>query len=346
MAYKVLPIAGDIVGGTQGYVDSADPLSAKFSNPLDVEFSPDGELMYIADFGNRCIRLMTMSGTYPVSTLVSLWPRQPYSIDVHPTSGNLYVTAYLSGTWSELLRISPAGAVTVLKTGSAFHYDRIVVDAAETYVYVKEHVTEFTCGWRLYDIGSMAQQDETPDALNDGAFPGVSGLMRTTEPGVYLGWRDYIYPYNTGAFLRRSKYQGGLVSLGVTFPGLYPNMFSYATRRLTPAPSYWMTGTGRQGVVALTDGLVLRYDYDPDPDAFWLDTRGYLLDENLFPRVPSELLCSHAQTDQLFASTTVAWSATISPTPPTVGADGSRYSVPLNCIVTYAPNDTLESSTF
>lgn len=347
MGYKVLPIAGDIVGGTYGHVDSVDPLGARFSNPLDTEFSPDGSKMYIADFGNSCVRVMTMSGTFPVSTFVHLNPRQPYSIDVHPTSGNLYITAYLGGYFGELLRVTPAGAVTILKTAVGYNFDRVVVDTDETYVYVKEHVGEFSSGWRLYDLATMTLQTETP-FNNDGAYPGMSGLMRTIEPNVYLGWYDYIYPYNTGAFLRRSNYHaGGSRHSSVTFPELWPDMFSYSTRRLTPAPSWWTEGTGREAVVALSNYQVLRYDYDPDPDGFWLDSYGHLLPTGIFPYVPSELLCCHAKTAQLFAATTRPWSLVGSvSTPPTVSQNGSGYGVPYNCIVTYAPNDTVHPSIF
>ena len=64
-------LAGWCYPGYRGYVDNTDPLSAMFNRPTGVAVHPVSEDLFIADFGNNCIRKIAVgSGQAEVSTYV------------------------------------------------------------------------------------------------------------------------------------------------------------------------------------------------------------------------------------------------------------------------------------
>ncbi len=104
----VSTFAGSIqgtIGSTEGYVDGLIT-DARFSSPWGVCIDTAGN-MYVADWGNSCIRKITQSGI--VSTLASGF-YHPQGVCTDP-SGNIYVA---DAENNRILKITSTGSVTTL----------------------------------------------------------------------------------------------------------------------------------------------------------------------------------------------------------------------------------------
>jgi FG-GAP-like repeat/NHL repeat len=129
-AGTVSTLAG--LAGSYGYSEGPGS-AARFWAPTGVAVDTAGTL-YVADSGNCAIRKITPAGV--VSTLVVLdSSTSPRHIAV-AADGMIYVAAVISDSppHDELLKITPAGSVSTLATGSgaAFTIDGVAVNAAGT----------------------------------------------------------------------------------------------------------------------------------------------------------------------------------------------------------------------
>ncbi|RZM02744.1 MAG: hypothetical protein EOO88_56960, partial [Pedobacter sp.] len=79
---------------------------AKFNSPGGLAVDVAGNL-FIADRINNAIRKIALDGT--VSTVASTGLDEPWAIEVHPTTGDLYVSNYGD---HKIMKISPAGVVS------------------------------------------------------------------------------------------------------------------------------------------------------------------------------------------------------------------------------------------
>lgn len=213
MGFKVLHLAGDASGG-YGYTDSADPTAAEFNAIADCTFSEDYQYLYVADYENYAVRRVAMFGTFEVDTLVDLTPYKPMFIHVHPTSGNLYVTARDVGVNTRIYQITPGGSATAIKTyaydsGNTLWYEigDALPDDDELYVRVKREIGAFSTYWRWVEIATGTESNPGP-SMADGAYAGLSGQCWTTFPDVVFTVRDYWAPSGMLVDMRRYTLHG------------------------------------------------------------------------------------------------------------------------------------------
>jgi hypothetical protein len=327
MAFKWLVLAGSITGA-YGYADAPAALDARFNGPIDCALSPDRSLLYVSDYGNHCIRRITLSGTFPVDTLVSFPAALTSVIHVAPATGNVWASLHEGGL-NKVTRITPAGAMTTVFTYSGNYITDALPDTAEAYVRIK-FAGDFTCLWQLVRVADGANLGVVG---TDGAFSDHSGQMWSVRhPDVWVYSRDYAPPSSTGASLLRTAPYGADASAGINFS---PDE-SIRTFKIVPGPDeLYPPHECYLGVHS--DGRVVAEPFDADPAALWMSAHPERIDALGLPPIPSRTLERDVVSGVLYFPTSMGWGSS--------GASGATdQGVPANAIVLAVPADDLSLS--
>lgn len=323
MAYRWLVLAGDITG-SYGDIDHAEAHTARFDGPCDVALNPARSLLYVLDHGNHKVRTITLSGSFPVATLADLGDLAPRFVHVHPTSGNLYVTAAETGPRNVVCQITPAGTVTeIIDLGTA-DVGSALPDTAETYVRVKINVGAFTPSWRWYRISDGA---DISASRNDGAFGTYSGQMMTAVDDMVLSWREYVGPSGSGAALDRAVIHGGAPDAAFAY---FPNAWDIL--KLVPGADH-LHPTLDTAVGLHATGVAHTYHYSPDPASLTLDTGPAAFNPLGLPALPARTLERDPVHDIFYFPTATSQFG--------ASTAGARNGVPFNCVVVATPRDDL-----
>jgi streptogramin lyase len=123
----VTTLAG--AAGSAGFVNSGNPLQARFDAPQDVAVDSTGRV-WVADTNNKAVRAIAANGT--VSTLSATGEPRGIAID---GNGNALVAIFdVNGS---IVRLSPSGQRTPVSTRTGAYYD--VVATADGTVYAIDY---------------------------------------------------------------------------------------------------------------------------------------------------------------------------------------------------------------
>lgn len=328
MAYKLITIAGS-AAGIYGNADAAAGLDARFNGPIDCALSPDRSLLYVSDYGNHCIRRVTLAGTFAVDTLVSFPAHLTSVLHVAPATGNVWAALHDGSNGHHVTRITPAGAMTTVFSSSGNYITDALPDAAEAYVRIK-YAGDFTCLWQLIRVADGANLGTVG---NDGAFSDHSGQMWSVRhPDVWVYSRDYAPPSSTGASLMRRAPYGPDADAGINFS---PDE-SMRTFKIVPGPDE-LFPPYECYLGVHSDGRVVGEAFDADPAALYLSTHPVRLDMLGIPPVPTRTLERDQVTGALYFPTNMGWGSAN-------GSGVTAEGVPANAIVLAVPADDLSLS--
>jgi streptogramin lyase len=123
----VTTVAG--AAGNAGFVNSGNPLQARFDAPQDVAVDSSGRV-WVADTNNKAVRAIAANGT--VSTLSTTGEPRGIAID-----GNGDALVAIFDVNGSIVRLSPSGQRTPVSTRTGAYYD--VVATADGTVYAVDY---------------------------------------------------------------------------------------------------------------------------------------------------------------------------------------------------------------
>lgn len=164
---------GRILRKANGLGGNFDVFAQGLTTPYDLEFAPNGDLM-VADGGGGKIRKITPTGVVTIfANLI-----QPIGLG-YGADGFLYATDFTSGSGAtalgRLVKVSPAGVITVLATGLSSPVD-VVVDSAGN-AFVAEH--------HAFRVSRVAPDGQVSIAVMLDSYP--EGMEIDAQDRVYVG---------------------------------------------------------------------------------------------------------------------------------------------------------------
>lgn len=117
----VTTIAGT---GSTGYADGIGT-AASFNSPVGCAVTPDGSVLYVADFRNNCVRAIDLA-TREVTTYATV--PYAYYCAISPVDGLLYVSSYGA---VRVYQVSPSRTESIAGNGTAGFSDNCFGDSAK-----------------------------------------------------------------------------------------------------------------------------------------------------------------------------------------------------------------------
>lgn len=321
MAYKLITLAGS-VAGSFGNVDAPAGLDARFNSCHDCALAPDRSKLYVADWGNNTIRVVTLAGTFPVSTLATVY--RPNAINVHPTTGDLWVSG--QDTLRQTIHQVTAAGVVTLKynfIGNDNQQYSPLPDADNVYARVKHWGGgQFYSNWKIHVLADWT--DTGIVSGNEGNLAGFSGHFWSTKyPGVVIYNRDYSPPSSKGFSIRRDDLYGSAFQSDWDW--------GQAANKLVPGPD---VGPNESAMFVNGAGKLATVQFRSDPAAPYLDPN---VAEFVLPTLPAKALARDPVTGTIYIPTNPGWGTAD-------GAGATDTGTPYNAIVLAVPADDLSLS--
>jgi hypothetical protein len=316
VSFRYTHIAGDPAGG-YGSTDAADPFTARFNAPQDCALSLDRTRLYVADFGNDSLRVVTLSGTFPVTTLATVVG--PVKIEVGPVTGNIWVYGQ-GGGHNYVYKVTPAGVVTLLHDGapgSDLNFEPLP-DAEEVYGRVKHmDSTGFYQNWQWHLLADWSETGVVSGS--DGAYASWTGQFRSTK-------YPHVVVYNKDNTPTIAVHRDSPPHPEAAFHAEYG--WNIYTNKLVAGPDVGP----HESLFCIHNGTheLCSFLFDSNPAAPWFDAT--VTRFNL-PAVPAYTLARDPVTGTMFV-----------PTNNRVGyanEAGSANGIPMNGVVVITPDSAL-----